>query len=49
MNNPTDFLTDADLALNSLGGQNLSGSGFESESPEPEFGLDNDEPEGTGR
>ena len=49
MNNLRDFLADADLALNALGGETLSESGFENEIPEPEFIIDDDEPEGAGR
>ena len=49
MNNPNDFQSDADPALNALGGETLSGSGFENETPEREFVLDGDEPEDRGR
>lgn len=49
MNKVDSFITDADLILNAFGGENLSGSGFESEIPEPEFATAGNEPEGTGR
>lgn len=49
MNKLQDFLADADLVLDAIGGETLSGSGFETEIPEPEFVSLDFEPQGTGR
>lgn len=37
MHNPKDFSDDAPTLFDEIGGEPLAGSGFETESPEPEF------------
>ncbi len=49
MNKSNDFIVDAGLVLDAIGGETLSGSGFETEIPEPEFVSPDFEPQGTGR
>ncbi|MDQ2777110.1 MAG: hypothetical protein M3Y57_19650 [Acidobacteriota bacterium] len=49
MKEQKDFLTDSYRALDALGGEALSDSGFESEIPDPDFARDDPELEGTER
>jgi hypothetical protein len=37
MHNPNEFETDNEPILETIGGEKLTGSGFEAEAPDPEF------------
>jgi hypothetical protein len=49
MNNPNEYESNLQMALDAVGGEPLTGSGFESEIPDRDLSLPDDSGESVGR